>query len=474
MKKIISILLTMAMCIGLISRVSAAEEQTLVMTVGSPTMTVDGAQTEVDPGMGTTPVILNDRTVLPVRAAVEALGGEVAWDAETRTATLTYNEDEIQLVIDSTTAYLNGEAQTLDVSPVIINDRTFLPIRFIAEGFGWSVDWNTATQEVTIVKPATEETDITGETEETPAPQKLEAYNANFDLEKGTVMLNSGYEMPILGIGTFNLSLEQAENSVYNALKDGYRLIDTANAYRNERGVGRGIQKAIDEGIVTRDEIFVTTKLWVSEYERVEDSIDETLERLGLDYVDLLLLHQPYGEYIEGYKGMEKAVEEGKVRSIGISNFYEKKFDQIMEIATIPPAVLQNESHPYYHDITMKEYMAKYGTILEAWFPLGGGDTATQAELFSDPTILKIGEKYGKTAPQIILRWHLQVGTIAIPGSTNPDHIAENFDIFDFELTDEDMAELNALNKGERSWNVSEEDAERQFTGSVIDFDPQE
>ena len=300
---------------------------------------------------------------------------------------------------------------------------------------------------------------------------ELSEYNPNFDLEKGTVMLNSGYEMPILGIGTYRLNLEQAENSVYTALKDGYRLIDTANAYRNERAVGRGIKRAIDEGIVSRDEIFVTTKLWVSEYERVADSIDETLERLGLEYVDLLLLHQPYGSYLEGYKAMEKAVGEGKVRSIGLSNFYEKKFDEVMKTATIVPAVLQNESHPYYHDIPMKEYMAKYGTVLEAWYPLGGGDTVTQSDLFSDPTILEIAGKYNKTAPQIILRWHLQVGTIAIPGSKNPDHIAENFDIFDFELTDEEMEKMNALNKGERAWNMSEEDAERQFTSSRFSFE---
>ena len=161
-------------------------------------------------------------------------------------------------------------------------------------------------------------------------------------------------------------------------------------------------------------------------------SVRETLERLGLEYVDLLLLHQPYGSYLEGYKAMEKAVGEGKVRSIGLSNFYEKKFDEVMKTATIVPAVLQNESHPYYHDIPMKDYMAKYGTVLEAWYPLGGGDTVTQSDLFSDPTILEIAGKYNKTAPQIILRWHLQVGTIAIPGSKNPGHIAENFDIFDF------------------------------------------
>ena len=298
MKKLISILLTLAISICMTACASAKEEsgQRLVMTIGSPTMIIDGKETEVDPGRNTTPIIQSDRTILPVRAVVEALGGEVSWDGETNTATLKYADSEIRLVINSRTAYLNGQEQTLDVTPVIIDDRTYLPIRFIAEGFGWGVDWNANTKEVTVMKQDNIKNSLTG----------LSEYNPNFDLEKGTVMLNSGYEMPILGIGTYRLNLEQAENSVYTALKDGYRLIDTANAYRNERAVGRGIKRAIDEGIVSRDEIFVTTKLWVSEYERVADSIDETLERLGLEYVDLLLLHQPYGSYLEGYKAMEK------------------------------------------------------------------------------------------------------------------------------------------------------------------------
>lgn len=311
------------------------------------------------------------------------------------------------------------------------------------------------------------------EREETPPAEQAAAYDAHFDLEKGTVRLNSGYDMPILGIGTFNLTPEQAENSVYWALRDGCRLIDTANAYMDERAVGRGIKRAIEEGFVTRDEIFLTTKLWISEYGRVDESLNETLERLDLDYVDLLLLHQPYGDYIKGYQDMEKAVADGRVRSIGLSNFYEKKFDEVMAVATIPPAVLQNETHPYYHDLTMKEHIAPYGTILEAWFPLGGR-TDTQSQLFHDETIVKIAEAHGKSAPQIILRWHLQSGTIAIPGSSNPDHIAENLDIFDFSLSDEEMAAMNALNQGERAWAVSEEEAERSLTAYTPDFNAQE
>lgn len=471
MKRLLSLFLSICTAftsLAFICSAEAAENLALKLQINNPVMIVNSTEIDIDDNAAT-PVIADGRTLVPIRAVIEAMGGTAEWNNETKTAVLKYGDDEIRLIIDSTTAYFNNESVVIDTAPAIINGRTMLPIRFIAESFKFDVNWNNNEKIITIEKNTTED-----DKPQTKPLQQMSLYNAGFDLEKGTVMLNSGYEMPILGIGTFRLTPEQAENSVYNALKDGYRLIDTANAYMDERAVGRAIKRAIDEGIVTREDVFVTTKLWVSEYERTEESIDETLARLDLDYIDLILLHQPYGNYIEGYKGLEKAVEQGKVRSIGISNFYEKKFDKIMEIANIPPAVLQNESHPYFHDIVMKEYIAKYGTILEAWYPLGGGDTSTQSELFSDETILEIGKKYGKTAPQIILRWHLQVGTIAIPGSTNPDHIAENWDIFDFELTDEDMERLNALNKGERSYTVSEEEAEKNFTSRTWDFDDQE
>ncbi len=297
----------------------------------------------------------------------------------------------------------------------------------------------------------------------------ISEYNPGFDLKAGTVTLNNGIEMPILGIGTFNLTPEQAEESVYNALTDGYRLIDTANAYMNERAVGRGIKKSG----VPREEIFLTTKLWISEYDDVEKAIDETLERLDVDYIDLLLLHQPYGSYVNAYKALENAVNEGKVRSIGLSNFYEKKFDEIMNTATIPPAVLQNELHPYYQEKEMKEYMAKYGTIMEAWYPLGGRN-GVQSQLFADETILEIAKAHNKTAAQIILRWHLQSGTIAIPGSSNPEHIQENFDIFDFELTNDEMRKIETLDKGERGYNMSEEEAEKSLTSFNPDFNSQD
>lgn len=276
------------------------------------------------------------------------------------------------------------------------------------------------------------------------------AQTADFDLEKGTVMLNSGYEMPVLGIGCFALSDQQAENSVYWALRDGYRLIDTARIYGNEPGVGRAIRRAIEEGFVTREEIFVTTKMWTSDFGNGDAAVDASLQRLGLDYIDLMILHhsQPSND-VQAYQAMERAVAAGKLRSIGLSNFYEPAdFDRLVNSTTIKPAILQNETHPYHQSKEMQQHIDQYGTVLESWFPLGGrGNTQT---LFNDSTIRAIADAHGKTSAQIILRWHLQAGNIAIPGSSNEAHIQENFEIFDFELTDEEMEQMTALDKNRR------------------------
>ncbi len=276
------------------------------------------------------------------------------------------------------------------------------------------------------------------------------AQTAEFDLEKGTVMLNSGYEMPVLGIGCFALSDQQAENSVYWALRDGYRLIDTAHIYGNEQGVGRGIQRAIDEGFVTREEIFVTTKMWTSDFGNGDAAVDASLNRLGLDYIDLMILHhsQPSND-VQAYQAMERAVEDGKLRSIGLSNFYEPAdFDRLVNATTIKPAILQNETHPYLQSKEMQRHIDQYGTVLESWFPLGGrGNTQT---LFNDSAIRAIAEAHGKTSAQIILRWHLQEGNIAIPGSSNEAHIQENHEVFDFALSDEEMQQMTALEKNQR------------------------
>ena len=271
-----------------------------------------------------------------------------------------------------------------------------------------------------------------------------------FDLENGTVTLNNGISMPIIGIGTFALSDSEAEESVYWALRDGYRLIDTARIYGDEAGVGRGIRRAIDEGLVTREEIFITTKMWTSDYDNGDAAINASLERLGLDYIDLMILHhsQPEND-VTAYKAMEQAVADGRLKAIGLSNYYDPDdFDRMVKATSVLPAVLQNETHPYHQSADMKEYIAQYGTVLESWFPLGGRGN-TQA-LFNDPVISAIASVHGKTQAQVILRWHLQDGHIAIPGSHNETHIQENFDIFDFELTPDEMTQIAALDKNER------------------------
>lgn len=260
--------------------------------------------------------------------------------------------------------------------------------------------------------------------------------------------LNNGIEMPMLGIGTFMQTPDQAEDSVYNALKAGYRLIDTANAYQNEKGVGRGIKKSG----VPREEIFLETKLWPAFYEE-EDQVERTLKRLDTDYIDLLLIHQPAGNYIKGYKIMEKAYKEGKVKAIGLSNFNEEQIQEILDNCEIKPTVLQTEAHPYYPQTEMKKFLSKYDIKIQAWYPLGHGDKS----LINEEVFSKLAKKYGKSNVQIILRWHIQAGNIVIPGATNPEHIKANIDIFDFELTDEEMQEIAKVNKNTRYYHSTPE-----------------
>lgn len=262
------------------------------------------------------------------------------------------------------------------------------------------------------------------------------------------VTLNNEIKMPMAGIGTFLLTPDEAENAVLVALKDGYRLIDTANAYVNEKAVGRAMKKS---GIV-REEIFLETKLWPSFYEQ-DDAVEKTLERLDTDYIDLLLIHQPAGNYIAGYRQMEKAYKEGKVKAIGLSNFNKEQIQEILNICEIKPTVLQTELHPYFQEKELKEFLDKNEIMIQAWYPLGHGDSS----LLEETLFKKLGEKYKKSSAQIILRWHIQAGNIVIPGSKNPAHIKDNFDLFDFELTDEEMKNIDALNKDKRYYTSTPE-----------------
>ena len=275
--------------------------------------------------------------------------------------------------------------------------------------------------------------------------------------------LNNGLKMPMAGIGTFLLSPDEAEASVLAALEDGYRLIDTANAYVNEKAVGRAMKKS---GL-KREEIFLETKLWPSFYED-EDAVDKTLERLGTDYIDLLLIHQPAGNYVAGYRQMEKAYKEGKVRAIGLSNFNQGQIEEILGLCQVKPAVLQTEVHPYFQERELKKFLERAGMVIQAWYPLGHGDKA----LLEEPLFAELAKKYGKTNAQVILRWHIQAGNIVIPGSKNPAHIKDNFDLFDFSLTEEEMAKITALDKDTRYYTSTPEML-RRYAEMVPDVDGQ-
>ena len=262
------------------------------------------------------------------------------------------------------------------------------------------------------------------------------------------IVLNNGVKCPVVGIGTFMLTPAEAENSVREALKMGYSLVDTANAYVNERAVGRGMK----ESGVERGDIFLSTKLWPSEYEN-ENAVDETLERLGVDYVDLLYIHQPAGNWLAGYRQLEKACKEGKARAIGISNFEGKYIAELEKEWEIAPQFIQVEAHPYFAQNELRQTLDKYGIKLMSWYPLGHGDRS----LIEEPVFRKLGEKYGKSSAQVILRWHTQMGFVVIPGSRNVDHIRDNLDIMDFTLTDDEMAEIAKLNKGVRYYTRTDE-----------------
>ena len=262
------------------------------------------------------------------------------------------------------------------------------------------------------------------------------------------ITLSNGVKCPVVGIGTFMLSPADTENSVREALKMGYSLVDTANAYVNERAVGRAIRASG----ARREDVFLSTKLWPSEYEN-PNAVGETLARLGVDYVDLLFIHQPAGNWLAGYRQLEKAYREGKARAIGISNFEGKYIEELETRWAIVPQFIQVEAHPYFTQPELRRTLDKYGIRLMSWYPLGHGDRSLQSEA----VFARLGAKYGKSTAQVILRWHTQMGFAVIPGSRSPDHIRDNLDILDFTLSDEEMAEIAKLDKGVRYYHRTDE-----------------
>lgn len=269
-------------------------------------------------------------------------------------------------------------------------------------------------------------------------------------MEQNYITLNDGNRIPQLGLGVYMIrGDEDTRKACLAALETGYRHIDTAHAYQNERGVGA----AVKESGIAREKIWITSKLWPSEYGRGKtmEAIDRMLDRLDTDYIDLLLLHQQFGDLTGAWKDMEKAVAQGKVRSIGLSNFESERLEEVIGAAEIKPSVLQVECHPYYQQHELKKRIAPYGTRLECWYPLGHGDSG----LLGEEIFRSLGHKYGKSSAQIILRWHVQEGNIIFPKTTNPQHMKENADIFDFCLTDDEMNQIRGLDRGKRFFTMS-------------------
>ena len=278
------------------------------------------------------------------------------------------------------------------------------------------------------------------------------------------ITLNNGVEIPQVGLGTYLLEPDDAQSAVTYALDNGYTLIDTANAYVNERAVGRGMRASSK----AREEIFLETKLWPSFFER-DTEVDETLERLGVDYIDLMILHQPAGNYVAGYRQLEAAYKAGKLRAIGLSNFDVNQTQQILDQCEVTPALIQCECNPYFAQAELKKLLAEHNIALQAWFPLGGRGNDS---IMTEPLVQGLAEKYGKSPAQVLLRWHIQQGHIVIPGSKTPSHIAQNIELFDFALTDEDMAQIDSLDKG-KPFSEHNDEVLARFLAYVPDVEGQ-
>ena len=269
-----------------------------------------------------------------------------------------------------------------------------------------------------------------------------------FDFQSKTVLLNSGYSMPILGLGTYALDHDTCVRSVKALLAEGGRLIDTAYMYGNEEAVGEGVRQAMAEYGIPREEIFVITKIYPNQFSRPEAAIDMALEKLNLGYIDMMLLHHPGAGDVQAYRAMEAYAAKGKIRSLGLSNWYVEELTEFLPQVKIRPALVQNEIHPYYQEQDVVPFIQSQGIVVQCWYPLGG--RGYTAELLNDEVIRRIAERHGVSSAQVILRWDLQRGIVVIPGSSNPDHIRENLDLFGFHLTEEEMEEIRSLDRNEK------------------------
>ena len=269
-----------------------------------------------------------------------------------------------------------------------------------------------------------------------------------FDFESKTVLLNSGYMMPIMGLGTYALDHDTCVNSVMSLLESGGRLIDTAYMYGNEEAVGEGVRKGMAEYGIPREDIFVITKIYPNQFNDPEAAIDMALEKLDIGYIDMMLLHHPGTNDVMAYQAMEQYVEEGKIHSLGLSNWYVEELTEFLPQVTIKPALVQNEIHPYYQEQDVVPFIQEKGIIVQCWYPLGG--RGYTADLLGNETIKAIAEAHEVSPAQVILRWDLQRSIVVIPGSSNADHIRENLDLFGFELTDDEMEQIRQLDRNEK------------------------
>ena len=269
-----------------------------------------------------------------------------------------------------------------------------------------------------------------------------------FDFDNRSVLLNSGYTMPIMGLGTYALDYDTCVSSVMALLESDGRLIDTAYMYGNEEAVGEGVRRGMDEYGIRREDIFVITKIYPNQFSDPEAAIDMALGKLDIDYIDMMLLHHPGANDVKAYKAMEKYVESGKIHSLGLSNWYVDELTEFLPQVTIMPALVQNEIHPYYQEQDVVPFIQEKGIVVQCWYPLGG--RGYTAELLGNETLQTIAAAHGVSAAQVILRWDLQRGIVVIPGSSNPEHIRENLDLFSFELSEEEMRQIAALDRGEK------------------------